>query len=380
MDLRIPLTDVAWQHGQLRSELAAAVDRLLDDPVCDGSVPLKRFEENIARWLGVPHAAGVQSGTAGLFLALRALGIGPGDDVITVPNSDLPTTAAIGHAGARFVLVDVEPDSFNLDPALIEAHITPRTRAIMPVHLYGHPADMDPIIEVARRHGLAVVEDATLALGATYHGRPCGTIGDLGVFSFSPRKILGCLGNGGLVVARDPELDRRVRALRGYGLDPARQDLPIAERLRQPGLAHVVEGYNLKLDGLQAAVLDVKLPYLRDWLGHRHAVAARYTARFAGTRVTPPGVRAGCKHAWRNYVVQLDGRDASRARLHAAGIAAATLYAPPVYRQPVYRHLGIDPAEFPVAEAQAARLLALPIYPGMPLEWADEVAELVLLD
>jgi dTDP-4-amino-4,6-dideoxygalactose transaminase len=376
--VRIPLTDVGYQHRLLRAELEDAIWGLLNDQTCDGSRELRALEQDLGERLGGVMAVGVQSGTAGLFLALKALGIGPGDEVITVPNSDLPTTAAISHTGARFILVDVEPDTFNIDPVRLEACITPRTRAILPVHLYGHPAEMDPIMAVAQRHGLSVVEDATLALGATYNGRLCGTIGDLAVFSFAPRKVIGAAGNGGVVVTADPELDRRVRLFRGYGLDPAHADAPIGERLKQAGLAHQVEGYNLKLDGLQAAIVQVKLTRLDEWLAERRRVAGRYDERFRGSTVLTPVVRPGCKHAFRNYVIQVRYRDEVRRSLHARGIASAVLYAPPVHLQPVYHDLGLGPGSFPVAEALAERLLCLPIYPGMPDEYVDEVAEAVL--
>jgi len=376
--MHIPLVDVACQHRALRAELEEAIWELLEDEACDGSLQLRRLEQNLGRWLGGVAAAGVQSGTAGLFLALKALGVGPGDEVIAPPNSDLPTTAVISHVGARFVLADVEADSFNLDPAKIEALITPRTRAIMVVHLYGNPADMDPIMEIARRHHLRVVEDATLALGATYKGRLCGTIGDLGVYSFAPRKILGSAGSGGLVVTSDPELDRRVRLFRGYGREPALGDGPLSGLFQSEGTVHVVEGYNLRLNPLEAAIVDVKLRHLDEWLVQRRAIAARYEEHFQGTPVQAPVVRPGCQHAFRNYVVQLPQRTAVRERLREQGIETAVLYVPPVHLQPVYREAGYPRGSLPVAEAQAERLLCLPIYPGMTTEAVDQVAEAVL--
>ena len=376
--MRIPLTDVSWQHRTLRTEIDAAIWRLLDEQTCDGGAQLLELEAALGAWLGGVRAAGVQSGTAGLFLALKALGIGPGDEVITVPNSDLPTTAAISHTGARFVLVDVEPRAFTIDVAQAEAAITPRTRAILPVHLYGHPADMDPIMEIARRRGLLVVEDACLALGAEYKGHWCGTMGQMGVYSFAPRKMLGGAGNGGAVVTCDPELDRRLRMLRGYGLSQALTEMPISSRLQQPYLPHDVEGYNLRLDGLNAAMVSVKLPHLHEWLAHRRAVADRYAAHFSGTAVVTPQVLPGCRHPFRNYAVQLPHRDAVRAYLREQGIVSSVLYAPPVHLQPVYRHLGLGPGSFPVAEELASRIVCLPMYPGVSMEAVDEIAGAVL--
>ena len=372
--MRIPLTDVSWQHRTLHDEINAAVWRLLDEQTCDGGVQLLEMEAALGAWLGGVKAAGVQSGTAGIFLALKALGIGPGDEVITIPNSDLPTTAAVSHTGARFVLVDVEPRAFTIDVARIEAAITPRTKAIMPVHLYGHPADMDAVLEIAGRHGLFVVEDACLALGAEYKGRWCGTMGHMGAYSFAPRKMLGGAGNGGAVVTSDPELDHRLRLLRGYGLSQALTEMPIGSRLQQPTLPHEVEGYNLRLDGMNAAIVNVKLPHLHDWLAHRRAVADRYAGHFRGTAVTAPVTLPGCRHSFRNYAVQLPHREAVRAHLRERGIVTSALYAPPVHLQPVYRHLGLGPGSFPVAEALAERILCLPMYPGLPMESVDEIA------
>lgn len=374
--MAIPLVDVAWQHRQVRPAIDAALDRILTDPVCDGAEFVAGLEAAVAARLGRGvQAIGVQSGLAAEFLALSALGIGPGDEVITVPNSDLATTAAISHTGASFVLVDVDLRSFNLDPALIEAAVTPRTRAIVAVHLYGLPAEMDAITAIARRHRLAVVEDATLALGAEYRGAPVGTLGDAACFSFAPRKVLGGTGNGGMVTTRDPALAERVRLLKGYGLDPRRGDAPIRERQAHAGFEHLVEGHNLKLDPIQAAVVGAKFARLDDWAARRQALADRYAARLAGVPglglpAAPPHVR----HAWRNFVVRLPHRDAVRARLRERGIATGVVYIPPVHLQPVYRGLGLGPGSFPHAEAAARELLCLPMHPGLTGEQVDEVA------
>lgn len=375
--MRIPLVDVAWQHEQVREAIDRALDQLLSDPTCDGSEFVRELESAFAHRLGTDvHAVSVQSGLAAEFLLLKALGIGSGDEVITVPNSDIATTAAISHTGARFVLVDIDPQTHNIDPARIEATITPRTRAIVPVHMYGLPAEMDAIRALGRRHGLKVIEDATLALGAEYRGAPAGALGDAAFFSFAPRKVLGGLGNGGMVTTRDPELAQRVRLLKGYGLDPARGEAPIAQRQRQAGFEHLVEGYNLKLDSVQAAVIAAKLARLDDWRDRRQTVADRYSERLAALpEVKPPYVPGYTRHAWRNYVVTVRERDRVRARLQDRGVTTAVLYIPPVHLQPVYRHLGLGPGLFPNAEAVSQRLLCLPMHPGLTQLEVDQVVD-----
>lgn len=374
--MAIPLTDVAWQHRHVRAEIDLALDRILTDTHADGAPLVAELEAAIARRLGEgSHVVAVQSGLAAQFLILKALGIGPGDEVITVPNSDIATTAAISHTGARFVLVDVDPRTHNLDPNLIEAAITTRTRAIVPVHMYGLPAAMDEITAVARLHGLAVIEDATLALGARYGDAEVGTLGDAAFFSFAPRKVLGGTGRGGLVAARDPDLAARVRLLKGYGLDPARGEAPIRERQQHAGLDHLAEGFNLQLNPMEAAVISAKLTRADEWAAKRQAAADRYALRLSGVSgITLPHVPPGVVHAWRNYVVRVPKRDRVRAALHERGIAAAVLYTPPIHLQAVYRGLGLGMGSFPVAEALARDLLCLPMHPGLSDADVDEVA------
>ncbi|MDR7417732.1 MAG: DegT/DnrJ/EryC1/StrS family aminotransferase [Armatimonadota bacterium] len=376
--IRIPIFDATIQHRRLLPSLEAVLREVLLGAQWDVVPQVRGLEQEMSAVLGGGHAVGVQSGTAALFLSLKALGIGPGDDVVTVPNSDIATTAAISHTGARFVLCDIEPETMTMDPADLERRLTPRTRAIMPVHLYGHPADMGAIMAIARRRGLAVVEDAALALGATAGGQTVGLIGDAGAVSFAAHKVIGGAGNGGMVLTRDPDLAERVRLLRGYGQHPARQELPPTERHRLDRLEHLVEGYNLRLDSLQAAIVRVKLPHLRAWQVERQALADRYAAHFAGTPVRAPIVRPGCTHAWRNYMVRVSDRDRVREVLLGRGIGVNTLYAPPVHLQPVYSSLGLGPGSFPVAERVAGELLGLPLYPGLTPDAVDEVAAAVL--
>jgi dTDP-4-amino-4,6-dideoxygalactose transaminase len=371
--MQIPLVDLSWQHRQVRTELDRAFDRILTDPTYDDLRYARELEAVLAGYFDVPDGCviTVQSGSSAQFLALKALGLGPGDEVITVPNSDLPTTASISHTGAGFRLVDVDAGTHNMDPSLIEAAITSRTRAIVPVHMFGLPAAMDEISAVAARHKLWVVEDATLALGAEYRDVKAGLWGDIAFFSFAPRKVIGGLSNGGMVVTRDPVLARRVRLLRGYGLDPASGERPIHERHLDGGLANLVEGHNLKMDGTQAAVVLAKLPYLDAWSDLRHAIAERYTELLADLPdVNLPAVPVEGRHAWRNYVIQVPPKKRARLRssMAARGVTTATLYAPPVHLQPVYQELKLGPGSYPVAEALANSLLALPIYPGLEAE------------
>jgi dTDP-4-amino-4,6-dideoxygalactose transaminase len=368
--------DAAWQHGQVRAEIDQALDQILTDVHSDGAEFIAALEATLTQRLGDGvHAITVQSGLAAEFLILKAMGIGPGEEVITVPNSDIATTAAISHTGARFVLVDVDIRTHNLDPNQLEAAITPRTRAIVPVHLYGLPAAMAEINEIAQRHGLRVIEDATLALGATYRGAPVGTLGDAAFFSFAPLKVLGGTGSGGLVTTRDPQLAARVRLLKGYGLDPSRGEAPMRERQLHAGFAHLVEGYNLRLNPIEAAVIGAKLTRADDWAVRRQAIADRYADLLADRpEITLPRVPSDVRHAWRNYVARVPDRDRVRARLRERGISTGILYTPPVHLQPVYRHLGLGPGSFPVAETLARDLLCLPMHPGLNDEQVDRVA------
>jgi dTDP-4-amino-4,6-dideoxygalactose transaminase len=371
----IPLTDVAWQHRQVRADIDLAIDRILTDIHADGAELIAALEATMTRRLGeAVHAIAVQSGLAAEFLLLKGLGIGPGDEVITVPNSDIATTAAISHTGARFVLVDVDARTHNLDPDLIEAAITPRTRAIVPVHMYGLPAAMDEINDVGRRHGLHVIEDATLALGAMYREAEVGSLGDAAFFSFAPRKVLGGTGRGGLAATRDAGLAARVRLLKGYGLDPGNGEAPISQRQWHAGLDHLAEGFNLQLNPMEAAVVNAKLTQANTWAARRQAIADRYAELLADIPViVAPEVPPGLQHAWRNYVVRVPHRVRVRTRLRERGIATGVLYTPPIHLQTIYRGLGLGPGSFPVAEALARDLLCLPMHPGLTDEQVDTV-------
>ena len=370
--MSIPFYDHAAVHRELRPELDAAAARVLGGGRLDWGPEVPAFEAAFAQWLGVARAVGTNSGTAALKVALLGLGIGPGDEVITVPNSDIGSTAAIHHAGAAAVWVDVEPDTGNIDPAEVEAAITPRTAAILPVDLYGHPADMPALRAIAGRHGLAIVEDACLALGASIDGRGVGRWADVTCFSFAPSKHLGGFGSGGGAVTDDTALARRMERFAGYGQDRERHH---RDGLAAPLLEHRCEGLNERLDELQAALLKVKLPHLRGIVDGYVVRAAAYTGALARTPVRTPVVRPGHVHTFRNYVVHLEERDRVRHRLAQGGIATGLHYAPPLHRQPVYRERAAAKRPFPVADRLGATLLSLPIGAHLDDDACRRVAE-----
>jgi dTDP-4-amino-4,6-dideoxygalactose transaminase len=356
----IPFVDLAAQHAALSGELAAAqaaslcrCDWILGEDVVE-------FERSFAAACGVAHAIGVDSGTSALELALRACGIGTGDEVVTAANTFMATVLAILHVGAQPVLVDVDVDTATLDHERFQAAITRRTRAVVPVHLYGHPADMDPIVAVARERRLRVIEDACQAHGARYHGRPVGSLGDLGAFSFYPSKNLGALGDGGAVVTDDDELADAVRLLRHYGQ---------REKHR-----HVVVGYNRRLDTLQAAFLRVKLPRLAGWNERRRAHAGRYEAALADTGVVTPVAAPYAESAWHLYVIRTTDRDDLAQALTAEGIGTGIHYPTPPHLQPALAGLFGPAGSFPATEELAGSILSLPMYPELPVWAPDAVA------
>ncbi|MBM3450318.1 MAG: DegT/DnrJ/EryC1/StrS family aminotransferase [Armatimonadetes bacterium] len=376
--MRIPTSDDSFQNERVLPEIEAAVRGVLLDSRGPRPPVIPDLEKDVSDLLGGCIAVAVQSGTAAMMLALRGMGIGPGDEVITPPNSDLTTTSVVSHVGARFVLCDVEDDTMNLDPSLIEARITPRTKAIFPVHLAGHPADMDPILDIAKRRGLRVIEDACLSLGATYRGRLTGLIGDVGCLSFGVGKVISGGGDGGMVVTRNEAIAHEVRLLRGVGSYPSLTDLPPEQRALANSLRFEREGYFVQMNAMQAAILRVKLPHLAAWQAERDGLAAHYAARFSGTPVRAPIVRPDCTHTWRDYVVRVPQRDAVRAALRERGIATHIRYIPPVHLQPVHAKLGLGPGSFPVVERIASEQLGLPLYTGLRLEQVDEIAATVL--
>jgi dTDP-4-amino-4,6-dideoxygalactose transaminase len=357
----IPFVDLAAQRQALAPRLAEACLDSLDrgDYILGRDVEL--FEREWAAWTGARHAVGVDSGTSALELTLRAHGIGPGDEVITVANTFVATAFAISHAGALPVLVDADPRTYLMDPSGIEAAITPRTAAIMPVHLYGQPADMDAICAIARSHGLLVIEDACQAHGARDRGRPAGTLGDAAAFSFYPGKNLGAQGDGGMLVTDDDEVAERARLLRNYG-----------QRVKYTSQ---IVGYNRRLDTLQAAMLRVKLPHLDDWNDRRRTHALRYDEALAELPLVRPATRDGVEHVWHLYVVRVPSRELIRDRLAREGIQTGIHYPVPVHLQPAYGALGHSRGSFPVTEAAADEILSLPMYPELPEHAPRRVAE-----
>jgi dTDP-4-amino-4,6-dideoxygalactose transaminase len=360
---QIPFVDLKAEYEAYRGEIDTAVARTLASGWYILGPEVAAFEAAFAAFCGVAQAVGVASGTDAVLLGLRALGVGPGDEVITVAHTAVATVAAIELAGAKPVLVDIDPETYALNPALLETVITSRTKAIVPVHLYGHPADMVAILPIARQYGLAVLEDCAQAHGATVNGRWVGSFGDAAAFSFYPTKNLGAWGDGGAVVTNWPEVADQLRQLRQYGW----RERYISE----------VAGYNSRLDELQAAILWVRLGHLEADNGRRQQLASRYTQHLAGLPLQRPSVRPWASHVFHLYVIQTDQRDALAAFLREQGVATAVHYPVPVHLQPAYQHLGYAPGSLPVTERAAGRILSLPLYAHMPEEHLEAVVAAV---
>lgn len=359
--MNIPLVDLRAQYRDIKPEIDAAVLRVIENTNFILGDEVLAFEEAFADYCQTRFAVGIASGTAALHLVLRACGIGPGDEVITSPFTFIATAEAISQAGGRPVFVDIDPTTYNIDPARIEPAMTPRTKAIMPVHLYGQPAEMDPIMEIARRHGLRVIEDAAQAHGAEYREQRAGSIGDAGCFSFYPSKNLGACGDAGMVVTNDPELAERVRLLRNHG--------------RQEKYIHLMEGYGERLDALQAAILAVKLKHLEAWIEQRRAHARLYDQLLAEVGIAIPQVADGVWHVYHLYVIRVVERERVRLALKERGIATGVHYPLPLHLQPAYAHLGCHRGDFPVAERAAEEVLSLPMYPELTPDQQEYVAE-----
>ncbi|MCC5793402.1 MAG: DegT/DnrJ/EryC1/StrS family aminotransferase [Chromatiales bacterium] len=354
------MIDLGRQHRPLRDELLAVMTRILDDTAFIGGSEVQALEQEVSAVLGTRHAIGVNSGTDALQLALRAAGIGPGDEVITTPFSFVATASVICHTGATPVFADIDAATFNIDPQAVAAAITPATRAILPVHLFGQPAAMDRLGEIAAAHGLALIEDCAQSFGADIEGRMTGAIGTAAAFSFYPTKNLGACGDGGLVVTQSDELAARLRRLANHGVGAP--------------LEYVDVGYNSRLDGLQAAVLRVKLRHIARWNLRRREIAARYDTRLAGLPLRQPVAAPGRSHIYHHYTILLDDRDAVAAALASEGIGSALHYRQPIHLQPAFRHHAPE-AGLPVAEDTAARCLSLPMYPELLDEEVDRVAD-----
>ncbi len=356
----ISFVDLAAQHAPLRP----ALDRAIAEVMASGEFvlgqPVARFEESFAELCGARWGIGVNSGSSALHLALLAAGVGPGHEVITTAFTFLATAAAIAYAGARPVLVDITDDGFTMDPALVAAAITPRTRAIVPVHLYGQPADLDPILAIARRHGLAVIEDAAQAHGAEYKGRRVGGLGDAGCFSFYPTKNLGACGEAGIVVTSHPGIAEFVRRARSW---------------EQPGDdRHVARGFNYRMDAIQGAVLGVKLPHLAAWNEARRAHASRYDEALAAGPLQRPAVMSWARHVYHIYAVRAPNRSLVQQEMRRRGIETRIHYPTPLHLHESCGHLGYRAGDFPASERAAAEVLSIPVHAELSSDQVEAIA------
>jgi dTDP-4-amino-4,6-dideoxygalactose transaminase len=353
----VPALDLQAQYQAIRDEIEPVVRRVIESQMFVLGPEVEAFEAELAEYCGVARGIGCASGTDALILPLMAMGVGPGDEVITTPYSFFATAGSIWRTGAKPVFVDIARDTYNIDPGQVEKAITPRTRVIIAVHLYGQTADMDPILETARLHGLLVIEDAAQAIGAAYKGRRAGAIGHVGALSFYPSKNLGGFGDGGLMTTNDPVLGRSMARLRVHGMEPKYH--------------HHEVGFNSRLDALQAAVLRVKLRHLDDWTNLRREAAGRYDRLFAvhglTDLVTLPGECPGCFHVYNQYVIRVPApvRDPLREYLTSRQVGTEIYYPIPLHLQPCFAALGHKPGDFPNAESAARETLALPIYPEL---------------
>ena len=358
---KIPFVDLAAQYRGIADEVRAAIEPVMANARFILGEEVRLFEQEFAAYCGAKHAVGVASGTDALYLTLCALGIGPGDEVITQVNTFIATPLSISYTGARPVFVDCDPLTYQMDIKRIEAAITPRTKAIIPVHLYGQPADMDAILAIAKRNNLRVVEDACQAHGAEYRGRRVGVFGDTAAFSFYPGKNLGAYGDGGAITTDNEALAVKLRALREYG--------------QAAKYHHDFKGFNSRLDTLQAAILRVKLKHLPDWTAARQIAAAAYAVALRPIGIEPPQQVGYGTHVWHLYIIQVAKRAKVQEQLSAAGISTGIHYPIPVHLQKAYADLGYQRGAFPVAEAAADRILSLPMFPELTQEQVRYVVE-----
>lgn len=359
--MKVPFLDLKAHHAPLIEKFDRAIREVIESNAFAGGPFVEKFEEEFAAFCGSSYAIGVGNGTDALWLTLLALGIGEGDEVITVPNTFIATAEAIAYCKARPVFVDVDPDTFTMNPAELEKSVTERTKAIVPVHLFGQPADMDPILEFARARGLFVIEDAAQAHGAKYKGREAGTMGDAGCFSFYPGKNLGAFGEAGAVVTSDLELQKRIQVLRDHG--------------QSRKYYHAVMGWNCRMDGIQAAVLSIKLRHLEQANLLRREHALRYNRAFAGIDelITPVEAHYS-QHVYHVYALRVQERDEVRRHLQEKGVGCAVHYPIPVHLQEACRNLGYQEGAFPIAEKLAEEFLSLPMFPELTAEQIEYVA------
>ena len=367
--MNVPLLDLKAQYRSIKSEIDAAVAEVFESQLFILGPLVQQCEENLAAYCGCPHAIGVSSGTDALLMALMVEGIGPGDEVITSPYSFFATAGCVARLGATPVFVDIDPKTCNMRPDLIEAAVTERTKAIIPVHLYGQMAEMEPIMEIAKRRRLVVIEDAAQAIGCEYRGQAAGSIGHYGCFSFFPSKNLGAAGDAGLVTTTDPARAEKLRTIRNHGMSPKYH--------------HKVVGGNFRIDALQAAVIDVKLKYLDDWTAGRQENAALYGELLQRSGlvekglVQPPVEASERRHIFNQYVVRVERRDELLKHLSEHGVGTEVYYPVPFHLQECFKYLGHKAGDFPESEADAANTLALPIYPELSDEQQAYVVETI---
>jgi dTDP-4-amino-4,6-dideoxygalactose transaminase len=359
----IPYLDLKAQYHQIKPEVDAAIARVVESGNFVLGPEVAEFEERFAEYCDTRHCVAVNSGTSALHLALLAAGIRPGDEVITVSMTFVATVAAILYVGAKPVLVDVDPATWTLDPDLIEEQITPRTKAIIPVHLHGLTADMDRILEIARAYGIQVIEDAAQAHGAGYKGRAAGSLGEIGCFSFYPGKNLGAYGEGGAVVTNDPDLAQKISLLRNWG--------------QGSKYFHDLPGYNFRMDAIQAAVLNVKMNYIEQWTEGRRAVAAQYDRLLGGSYCKRPASLSDYRHVYHVYSIAVDYRDHVRRALDAEAVGSSIHYPVPVHLQKAYAALGYREGDLPVTEQLARQFLSLPIYPELTSHKIADVVRVI---
>ena len=361
--MTIPLVDLKAQYQAIKPEIDAAMQRVVSNTSFILGKEVAEFEKNFAAFTHTQYCVGMDSGTAALHLALIICGVQPDDEVITTTHTFVATAEVISVIGAKPVFVDIDPRTYNLDPQKIEAAVTPRTRAIIPVHLYGQPAEMDPILDIARRHNLRVIEDAAQAHGAEYHGKPAGTMGDVACFSFFPSKNLGAYGDAGALVTNDAALADHARMLRDHG--------------RTEKYAHKLVGYGYRLDALQAAILGAKLTHLEAWNARRREIADYYTELLTNTDLVPPYVPHGIKPVYHIYCIRAKNRDGLKKHLKERGIETGIHYPIPLHLQPVYQNLGYKAGDFPETEKAASEVLSLPMYPELTELQVQQIVEAV---
>jgi len=350
--MKIPLVDLKRQRHRIKNEVDKKIVEVLESGMFILGENVEAFEEEFARYCGVKYAFGVASGSDALVLGLKALGVDKGDEVVTVPNTFIATIDAISHSGATPIFVDIESETYSMKTSDVEQKVTERTKVVLPVHLYGHPVDMDPLLEIAEENNLHVLEDACQAHGAEYKGRKVSSLGDCACFSFYPSKNLGAYGDGGIVLTNEKEMAEKIRMLRDYG--------------QKEKYEHAFIGYNSRLDEMQAAILRVKLKYLDKWIDERRRNAKEYSNMLSEMDdVTPPNERSYAKHVYYLYVIRIKHRDNVQKWLSSKGISTGIHYPTPVHLQEAYKHLGLREGDFPVVEECSRQILSLPMFPEL---------------